>query len=129
LLPLAIEEPNWDFIWIESVKKKVNAINDMANKLELKNVKVIWTRAEDYKDKQFDILTARAVAYIDKLLKFTYHLVKKWWYFVLYKLDSAEEYDDIVKNCKKYNLELVWKYPYKLYKDNIQRVIYILKKK
>jgi 16S rRNA G527 N7-methylase RsmG len=59
------------------VKKKVNAINDMANKLELKNVKVIWTRAEDYKDKQFDILTARAVAYIDKLLKFTYHLVKK----------------------------------------------------
>ena len=87
VLPLAIEKPEWKFIWIESVRKKVDAVNDMIEKLWLKNIKIIWTRAEDYKEQQFDILTARAVAYIDKLLKFTKHLVKKWWYFVLYKLD------------------------------------------
>ena len=129
LLPLAIKKSNWNFVGIESVKKKVNAVNDMIEKLWLKNVNVIWTRAEDYKEKQFDILTARAVAYIDKLLKFTKHLVKKWWYFVLYKLNSDEEYKDILKNCKKYNLELVWKYPYKLFDDDIERIIYVLKKK
>ena len=129
LLPLAIEKSDWNFVGIESVKKKVNAVNDMIEKLWLKNVNVIWTRAEDYKEKQFDILTARAVAYIDKLLKFTKHLVKKWWYFVLYKLNSDEEYKDILKNCKKYNLELVWKYPYKLFDDDIERIIYVLKKK
>jgi 16S rRNA G527 N7-methylase RsmG len=43
----------------------------------LKNVKVIWTRAEDFKDKKFDIVTARAVAYITKLLPWISHLVKK----------------------------------------------------
>ena len=129
LLPLAIEKPDWNFVGIESVKKKVNAVNDIIEKLWLKNVRIIWTRAEDYKEKQFDILTVRAVAYIDKLLKFTYHLVKKKWFFVLYKLSSEQEYQDILKNCKKYNLELIWKYPYKLYKDDIQRIIYVLKKK
>ncbi len=129
VLPLAIEKPGWKFVWIESVRKKVDAVNDIIEKLGLKNIKIIWTRAEDYKDQKFDILTARAVAYIDKLLKFTKHLVKKWWYFVLYKLDSEQEYKDILKNCKKYNLELVLKHPYTLFDDDIKRMIYVLKKK
>jgi 16S rRNA G527 N7-methylase RsmG len=42
----------------------------------LRNVKVIWDRAENVKDK-FDIVTARAVAYITKLLPWVSHLVKK----------------------------------------------------
>ena len=129
VLPLAIEKPEWKFVWIESVRKKVDAVNDIIEKLGLKNIKIIWTRAEDYKDQKFDILTARAVAYIDKLLKFTKHLVKKWWYFVLYKLDSEQEYKDILKNCKKYNLELVLKHPYTLFDGDIKRMIYVLKKK
>ena len=128
VLPLAIEKPEWNFVWIESVRKKVDAVNDIIKQLWLKNIEIIWTRAEDYKKKQFDILTARAVAYIDKLLKFTKHLVKKWWYFVLYKLNSKEEYEDILKNCKKHNLELVGKFPYKLFDEDIERVIYVLKK-
>ena len=128
LLPLAIEESNWNFVWIESVWKKVKAVNDMIQELWLENVEVIWTRAEEYKEKQFNIMTARAVAYIDKLLKFTKHLVKKWWYFVLYKLNSKEEYDDILKNCKKYNLKLIKKHPYKLFEDDVARMIYVLQK-
>jgi len=128
LLPLAIEKTDWNFVWIESVKKKVNAVNDIILELWLQNVEIIWTRAEEYKEKQFDILTARAVAYIDKLLKFTKHLVKKWWYFVLYKLDSKEEYEDILKNCKKYNLKLIKKYPYTLFDGDVQRMIYVLQK-
>jgi len=128
LLPLAIEKPEWNFVWIESVKKKVVAVNDIISELWLENVEVIWTRAEEYKENQFDILTARAVAYIDKLLKFTKYLVKKWWYFVLYKLDSPEEYQDILKNCKKYNLKLIKKHPYTLFDDDIQRMIYVLQK-
>ena len=129
VLPLAIEKPGWKFVWIESVRKKVDAVNDIIEKLGLKNIKIIWTRAEDYKDQKFDILTARAVAYIDKLLKFTKHLVKKWWYFVLYKLDSEQEYKDILKNCKKYNLELVLKHSYTLFAGDIKRMIYVLRKK
>jgi len=128
ILPLAIEEKSWKFTGIESVKKKVNAINEIIDQLWLNNIEIIWTRAEDYNKKKFDILIARAVAYIDKLLKFTYHLIKKWGYFVLYKLDSLEEYEDMMKYCKKYNLELIEKHYYKLFDDDIQRVIYVLKR-
>jgi len=128
LLPLAVEKSNWNFTWLESKKKKVDAVNDIIYKLWLKNVEVIWTRAEDYKEKQFDILMARAVAYIDKLLKFTDHLVKKWWYFVLYKIDSDDEYNDILKNCKIYKLELLNKIRYKLFSNDINRIIYIIRK-
>ena len=128
LLPLAISKPEWNFTWIESVRKKVNAISDMAEKLGLKNVNMIRTRAEDYKEKQFDILTARAVAYIDKLMKFTYHLVKPGGYFVLYKLNSPEEFKDLQKIAKKYKLKLVKTHKYKLFDDDIERVIYVLKK-
>ncbi len=129
LLPLAIENPNWDFISIESVKKKVNAVKDIAEKLGLKNIKFIWDRAEKVKNIKADVVTARAVAYIDKLLKFIYHLVKKWWYFVLYKLDSPEEYEDIKKMAKKYNLDIKIVEKYKLFPDDITRVIYVLQKK
>ncbi len=128
LLPLVIEKPEWNFVWIDSVKKKVVAVNEIIKDLWLENVEVVWTRAEEYKEKQFDIMTARAVAYIDKLLKFTKHLVKKWWYFVLYKLDSEEEYKDILKNCKKYNLKLIKKHPYKLFDGDIARMVYVLQK-
>ena len=50
-------------------------------------------------------------------------------FFVFYKLDSLEEYEDILKNCSKYNLELVLKYSYYLSAQDIKRTIYILRKK
>ncbi len=126
LIPLAMEYKNNNFTWIESVRKKVSAVNEIIEEMKLQNVKTIWKRAEE-ETKQFDILTARAVAYIDKLLKWTNHLVKPWGYFILYKLDSPWEYEDIVKNCKKYKLEIIKKYPYKLYEDDIERIIYVMK--
>jgi len=128
LLPLAMEYKNNNFVWIESVRKKVNAINNIIKEFNLKNVEVIWKRAEDKKDKKFDVLTARAVSYIDKLLKFTYHLVKNWGYFIFYKLDSEKEYQDLLKMCKNYNITLVKKYKYTLFDTDVWKVIYVLQK-
>lgn len=128
LLPLAISNPTSNFTWIESIRKKVDAVNDMAQTLWVENMKVIWSRAEDHKE-IYDILTARAVGYIDKLMDYGYHLVKKWWYFILYKMYAEGEYNDIVKVSKKYNIEIQNKYEYKLFEDDITRVIYIIRKK
>lgn len=128
ILPLAMEYKKNHFIWIESVNKKVNAVNNIIKALDLKNVEIIWKRAEDEKVKKFDVLTVRAVSYIDKLLKFTYHLVKDWGYFIFYKLDSPWEYEDLLKNCKRYNLEIIKEYKYTLFENDVWRVIYILKK-
>ncbi len=129
LLPLAINKPNRNFIWIESRNKKVKAINNIINSLWLKNVEVIWSRFENYNEMKFDIITARAVAYIDKLIKYSIHLIAKNWLFVLYKIDSKEEFSDLLKVSKKYKLELVTKKKYKLFESDIDRVIYILKYK
>jgi 16S rRNA G527 N7-methylase RsmG len=48
----------------------------MADQLGLKNVSLVRARAEDYRE-QYDILTARAMAFSDQLFTWTYHLVKK----------------------------------------------------
>ncbi|MEI7477059.1 MAG: RsmG family class I SAM-dependent methyltransferase [bacterium] len=76
LLPLAITYPENQFTGLDSVRKKVEAVADMAHTLGLQNVKTVRSRSEDYTG-SFDILTARAVAFSDELFRNTYHLVKK----------------------------------------------------
>lgn len=67
LLPLAISNPDVHFTGLDSVKKKTVAVADMVDQLGISNVDVVWSRAEDHKVK-YDILTARAMAYIDDLM-------------------------------------------------------------
>ena len=128
LLPLAIYSKKCKFVWIESVNKKVKAINRIIKKLQLNNVKVLWSRAENYTQQQFDFVTARAVAYADKLIKYTYHLVKKKGYFIFYKIFSEEEYDTLIKVCNQKKLIIEDRFFYKLFEQDIQRVIYLIRK-
>lgn len=44
---IAIHHPGVNLTLIDSIQKKVNVVNDIVKKLELKNVKVICSRAED----------------------------------------------------------------------------------
>ncbi|MBO7095293.1 class I SAM-dependent methyltransferase [bacterium] len=45
--------------------------------INIKNVEMVWSRVEDIKNQTFDLVTARAVAYSDKLLNWATPLVKK----------------------------------------------------
>lgn len=127
LLPLAMNYPDVHFTGLDSVKKKTVAITDMATALGLHNVDVVWSRAEEHK-KQYDMLTARAMAYIDDLMKRCYHLVKKGWHFVLYKMFSEEEEARIDGYCEQRNMKVLSKHYYKLFEEDIQRVIYVIQK-
>ena len=49
----------------------------MLNELNVKNVEMMRTRIEDINNQTFDLVTARAVAYSDKLLNRATPLVKK----------------------------------------------------
>ena len=75
-MPLAITNPQATFTGIDSVKKKTIAVNEMLTSLQVSNAKVERSRIEEYKSQMFDIVTARAVAYVDKLLPRAYHLLK-----------------------------------------------------
>lgn len=127
LLPLSITNPWVAFTWLDSVNKKLKAIENIASSLDLQNIEFVWARAEQHKQ-QYDYLTARAVGYIDVLFKISYHLVKKWWYFIFYKMFSEEEDKAITKLCRQKKIIIKKTHKYKLFEDDIQRIIYILKK-
>jgi 16S rRNA (guanine527-N7)-methyltransferase len=60
-IPLAICFPEARFTLVDSVGKKVRAVEEFAAQLGLKNVLPRWTRAEDLRGK-FDFVLGRAVS-------------------------------------------------------------------
>ena len=128
LMPLAISHPECNFVWIDSVRKKTITVWEILNELGVKNVEMMRTRIEDIKNQTFDLVTARAVAYSDKLLNRATPLVKKWWRIALMKQVNDEEKKVLLDTMKKKKLVLEKAYNYKLFDWDINRVIYILKK-
>lgn len=61
-IPLAIFFPDVHFHLVDSINKKLKVAQAIATEIELKNVTVEHTRAEDIKDKKFDVVVSRAVA-------------------------------------------------------------------
>jgi 16S rRNA (guanine527-N7)-methyltransferase len=133
LLPLAMVNEWSDFVWIDARRKKIDAVNDIIENLWLKNVNCKRSRIEDFaknnKNIKFDYITARAVWFIDKIIPWSYDLLKKEWSFILYKQYDEAEYQSLLNVCKKYKLNIKEKHKYKLFEWDIERVIYILKKK
>ena len=128
LMPLAISHPECNFVWIDSVRKKTIAVWEILDELEIKNVEMMRTRIEDTKNQTFDLVTARAVAYSDKLLNRATPLVKKEWKIALMKQVNNEEKQVLLDVAKRKNLVLEKEYKYKLFDWDIERIIYILKK-
>ena len=128
LLPLAISHPECNFVWIDSVRKKTIAVWEILDELDVKNVEMMRTRIEDIKNQTFDLVTARAVAYSDKLLNRATPIVKKWWRIALMKQVNNEEREVLLNTAKKKKLVLEKEYNYKLFDWDIERVIYILRK-
>lgn len=126
LLPLAISNPNSHFTGLDSVRKKINSIQNMVQNLQIKNVTTIWSRSEDHYW-QYDILTARAMWYIDILFKNWLHLIKSNGYMILYKMFTEQENNEIYRLAKKHYIKIELLHKYKLFDNDIQRIIYLLK--
>ena len=103
---LKIVYPNLKITLVDSLLKRVNYLNTIIKDLGLENIQAIHSRGEDFKEK-FDIVTARAVANIEKLLGFTMHLVNKDGLFIAMKGNISEEMTESVINKinKKYKIE------------------------
>lgn len=74
-IPLAIMFPSTSFTLVDSIKKKCSVAEDIAKSQNLTNVKVIWTRAEDLKNK-YDFIVSRAVTAFPKFVSWTNGMVK-----------------------------------------------------
>lgn len=73
-LPNAILYPQTSFSLLDSNSKKMMVVADIVQQLNLKNVRVITSRAEDLHEK-YDLLLGRAVSAIPNFLTFSSHLL------------------------------------------------------
>ena len=80
-IPLKILRNDINVVLVDSLNKRINFLNEIINQLELKNIKAIHSRAEEfgqnkeYREK-FDIVTSRAVANIATLSEYLIPLAK-----------------------------------------------------
>ena len=104
-LVLKIFYPNLEITLVDSLLKRVNYLNNLINKLHLTGIKAYHIRAEDIikEGKKFDIVTARAVSALPKLLLWTMPLVNKNGSFLAMKGNVEEELELSKDIMKKHN--------------------------
>lgn len=74
----ALSRPDLEVTLLDSVRKKCRALEEIAQALDLNNVRVIWSRCEDFARKEreaFALAGARAVAETGVLLEYLSPLV------------------------------------------------------
>lgn len=74
-IPLKIYRPDLNVTLVDSLNKRINFLNEVISKLNLKDINAIHSRIEDFgKDKKyrenFDYVTARAVANLSTLSEY-----------------------------------------------------------
>lgn len=99
---LKIAFPNLKITLLDALQKRVNYLNLIIKELELEDIEALHVRGEDLKEK-YDVVTARAVANIEKLLKYTMHLLNKDGVMIAMKGNIDEELTTDVK--KRINLK------------------------
>ncbi|HGC9864715.1 TPA: 16S rRNA (guanine(527)-N(7))-methyltransferase RsmG [Streptococcus agalactiae] len=95
-IPMKILYPEIDITIIDSLNKRINFLNILANELELSGVHFFHGRAEDFgQDRvfraKFDIVTARAVAKMQVLPELTIPFLKVNGRLIALKAAAAEE--------------------------------------
>ena len=125
---LKIVYPNLKITLVDSLQKRVNYLNEIVKELGLEDIHAIHSRGEDFKE-TFDVVTARAVANIEKLVTYTMHLVNKNGIFVAMKGNIDEELTSQVeqKLSKKYKIEQIEKFLLPI--ENSNRSLIVIKNK
>ena len=129
-VPIAIEYPEISVTGIDSIQKKINAVQSIKNSLNIQNLNLIRGRVEELKISSFDVITSRAVAKIETLIKYAYPLLKKDGYIILYKSKTAEdEITEAINLIRKLHLKIKPIIEYSLpLEETYNRCLVILRK-
>ena len=95
-IPLKIAFPQLKITLLDSLNKRIHFLDAVIEKLELKCIKAVHGRAEDYgRDgkyrEQYDFCVSRAVANLSTLSEYCLPFVKTGGYFIPYKSGKVEE--------------------------------------
>jgi 16S rRNA (guanine527-N7)-methyltransferase len=106
-IPMAIMRPNVRFVLIEPMERRSSWLADVVvPELGLQNVKVLRGRAEEAPLRNYDVVTARAVSALPKLLRMLAPLAVKGGQILALKGSKAQqEIDDSLPLVKKLKLD------------------------
>lgn len=126
-IPLKIVRKNLKMYLIESNSKKCMFLNEVINRLDLKDIYVINKRSEDLEYREyFDFVISRAVARLNILSELCIPLVKVNGMFIAMKSSKAQEEISEASNAiKLLGARLENKY---IYEDDLLRVNIAYKK-
>lgn len=129
-VPAAIVYPEIEVFALDSIRKKINAIENMKAALNLQNLHTICERAENL-DRKFDIITSRAVAPLKIISSYAAPLLEKSGYFIAFKSRRAdEEIHEAQPVLKKFKLEIADIIEYELpLTENYIRNLIVIKNK
>ena len=135
---LAIYYPQIDFTLLDGLNKRLIFLEEVVNKLGLKNVKIVHARAEEAARNEeyfefFDAVVSRAVANLPVLLEYTSPYVKVNGKCIVMKGDNAKEELDLAKNAmnvlKLRNIDnKEYKYSYTINDEGYNRTILYIEK-
>lgn len=133
-IPLKIAFPDLEIVLLDSLNKRLIFLNEVINRLDLKNIKTLHGRAEDYgKDKNyretFDLCVSRAVAKLSSLSEYCLPYVKKGGYFISYKSGNVNE--ELQMSDRAFNIlgaELLKTSDFILPGTDIERSLIVIKK-
>ena len=128
---LKIAYPNLEITLVESLTKRCVFLNEVIKELDLKNIKVVNQRAEEFSQNNieyFDIITSRAVAKLNILLELSIKSLKIGGYYVALKANVDEEIKSISTCLTKLNTSLESITTFNLPIDNSLRNIIKIKK-
>ena len=95
-IPLSIMNPTLKITLVDSLNKRLIFLQEVVNKLNLKNVEIVHARAEEFGQNKkyresFDVATSRAVANLSTLSEYLIPLVKVEGKVISMKASEARE--------------------------------------
>lgn len=132
-IPLKIVNPEMKVTLIDSVNKKLNVIRDLSEKLNLEDIEIIHTRAEDLANnkkyrEQFDVAVTRAVSNFSTIAEYMLPFVKLGGIAVCMKGPNYKEELDDAQNAIKLLGGKIEKIESLNVNDALERNIIIVKK-
>ena len=95
-IPLKIAFPHLKVVLLDSLNKRINFLNEVIAKLDLREIHTIHGRAEEYARKpeyreQFDLCVSRAVANLSVLSEYCIPYIRIGGIFIPYKSGEIDE--------------------------------------
>lgn len=112
-IPLKILNPGINLVLIDSIRKKMTALQDITDSLNLDNTEVFCSRVETFQrnktsNYRCDIITAKSVATLDKLFSWTKNLLNENGEMIYIKGgDISEELNILDKKEKNISVEVI----------------------